>query len=271
MLLTYRPAAPIASYVEQFWYCEDYQVPHRRERVLPNGRFQLILNLSDHFVSEANACPPGQSQSSPSALIVGMQSRYTVIDTASLQSIIGVLFWPGAARAFFHPPADEFHNQNIPLDLVWGTAAGELRERLREEATPARKFAVLEATLQARVEQRAGLHAAVRYAIGEIQREPHIRSVLKLTRDAGLSRRRFAQVFREQVGVTPKLYCRLHRFRQVVRQISFGAPVDWADVALAGGYCDQAHLAHEFREFAGISPGTYVAADRPFLNHVAMV
>ncbi len=80
----------------------------------------------------------------------------------------------------------------------------------------------------------------------------------------------FSQLFREQVGITPKLYCRLLRFRQVVRQITSGGPVDWADVALAGGYCDQAHLAHEFRDFSGISPGSYLAAVRPFVNHVRM-
>ncbi len=42
------------------------------------------------------------------------------------------------------------------------------------------------------------------------------------------------------------------------------------DVALAGGYCDQAHLAHEFRDFSGISPGSYLVAERPFVNHVHM-
>jgi AraC-like DNA-binding protein len=55
-----------------------------------------------------------------------------------------------------------------------------------------------------------------------------------------------------------------------VQQITSGGPVDWADVALAGGYCDQAHLAHEFRDFSGISPGSYPAAERPFVNHVRM-
>jgi AraC-like DNA-binding protein len=46
--------------------------------------------------------------------------------------------------------------------------------------------------------------------------------------------------------------------------------VDWAGVALAGGYCDQAHLIHEFRNFSGLSPGAWLAAERPFLNHVRM-
>ena len=54
----------------------------------------------------------------------------------------------------------------------------------------------------------------------------------------------------------------------MVQHIASGAPVDWAEVALAGGYCDQAHLANEFRDFAGITPGAYVASDHPFVNHV---
>ena len=84
----------------------------------------------------------------------------------------------------------------------------------------------------------------------------------------GLSRRRFGELFREQVGATPKLYCRLRRFQEVVRRATTGSEIDWTDVAVAGGYCDQAHLAHEFRNFSGLTPGEYAAADRPFANHV---
>jgi AraC-like DNA-binding protein len=38
--------------------------------------------------------------------------------------------------------------------------------------------------------------------------------------------------------------------------------VDWADLALAGGYCDQAPLSNEFRHFSGISPTAYLAINR---------
>jgi AraC-like DNA-binding protein len=133
---------------------------------------------------------------------------------------------------------------------------------------------VLDTTLlevvQRRAEHRFSMHPAVEYAVREFGRVPHIRSVIDVTKEAGLSRRRLSQLFREQVGITPKLYCRLHRFRHVVRQIASGGPGDWADVALAGGYCDQAHLAHEFRDFSGMSPSSYLAAERPFANHVRM-
>jgi transcriptional regulator GlxA family with amidase domain len=36
--------------------------------------------------------------------------------------------------------------------------------------------------------------------------------------------------------------------------------VDWVDVALAGGFCDQAHLVHEFRAFSGLSLERYLTA-----------
>jgi AraC-like DNA-binding protein len=259
MYLEHQPAKPLATYVEKLWYCESYQLTHRRERVLPNGKFQLVIDLSDS--PHRKAAPP---------LVVGIRSEYGVIETAALQCMIGAVFCAGGARSLLGASADEFYNTEVPLDLVWGRAATVLRDRLREARAPSERFRVLGAALLDRVEKRLELHPAVQYALGEFQRVPHIRSVLDVTRDAGLSRRRFAQLFREQVGLTPKLYCRVHRFQAVVRRLTLGERVDWADVALAGGYCDQAHLAHEFRAFSGIPPGAWLSGDRPFQNHVAI-
>lgn len=269
VLLAQQPGVPLAPYVEKVWYCEGYPAVHRRERVLPNGRFQLVINLSDVTVPPEDCAMGEWNQFAPS-LVVGMRSHFSVIHTATLQSVMGVLFRPGGARAFFDETADAFYNQVVPLDQVWGPIASELRDRLREAGSVAQKFRTLEIALVQRLKERLELHAAVRYALREFTRAPHIRSVLEVTREAGMSRRRFAQLFREQIGLTPKLYCRLHRFQGVLRQIASGAPVDWADVALAGGYCDQAHLAHEFRDFSGISPGAYLASEPTFVNHVPM-
>lgn len=255
MLLTHRPGPPLASYVEALWYYDGGQAAHHKERVLPNGRFQIVIDL---------AAGPGA--------VSGMRSQSVVIDTAAIQPVMGVVFRPGGARGFFDVPADDFYNQVVPLDLVWGSRVTQWRDRWREAVTVGEKFHVLETALlqamQHGAEKRLALHPSLQYALREFRHVPHLRSVIGVAREAGLSRRRFSQLFREQVGMTPKLYCRLLRFRRVVRQIAAGRPVDWAEVALAGGYCDQAHLAHEFRDFSGLSPSSYLAAERPFLNHV---
>jgi AraC-like DNA-binding protein len=259
MLLTYHPEEPLASYVEKLWYCDGSQVVYRNKRVLPNGRFQLFISLSDAPLQGPGGTM-GESGQRASSLVVGMSSRFSWLDTSKLQSAMGVMFWPGGARAFFDGEADTFHNKSVPLEFIWGPLASQIRGQLRDASIPTEKFQLLESTLLDRRSKRIELHLAVRYALGEFARKPHIHSVLNVAREAGLSRRRFAQLFREQVGLTPKLYCRLRRFQKVLRQIAAGAPVDWADVALAEGYCDQAHLANEFRSFSGISPNAYLAS-----------
>ena len=254
MLYHRTPAPPLREHIDQLWFCEGYEAPHRRERVLPTGSFDLILDL-------ACGAPP---------LVCGMRARYVVLNTAALRAILGVVFRPGGARTFFEAPSDEFYDRHVPLDCVWGSGAPALVARLQEAPTPAAKFDVLEAALLARMSRRTPSHPAVRYALSAFERSRHAESIRDVSLDSGLSRRRLTHLFREQVGMTPKLYCRLRRFQSVVRQIARGGPVDWADVAIAGGYSDQAHLAHDFREFSGITPGAYLSADRPSVNHVPL-
>ena len=91
-----------------------------------------------------------------------------------------------------------------------------------------------------------------------------------MTERIGLSPRRFIQVFREEVGLTPKLFCRIRRFQEVLGLIGRGQHVEWAEVALACGYFDQAHFIHDFRAFSGLNPKAYLAHRGEHLNHVPL-
>jgi hypothetical protein len=54
----------------------------------------------------------------------------------------------------------------------------------------------------------------------------------------------------------------------VIARTARGDRVDWAGVAVDGGYCDQSHLNREFRVFSGVTPAEYqpVCEQRP--SHV---
>lgn len=106
------------------------------------------------------------------------------------------------------------------------------------------------------------------YALGEFRRLPHARTIAEVTRRVGLSPRRFIQVFKEEVGLTPKLFCRVRRFQKAIRRVYRGETVDWADVALACGYFDQAHFIKDFRAFSGLTPAAYLARPGRHPNHV---
>jgi len=253
-----------------FWYYDGYYVPHSRERVLPDGSMQLIINLAQDRLGVFDARDESISHSFSGCLVSGARSEFVVIDTACQKSIMGAAFKRGGGFPFFHMPAGELHNVQVSLDSLWGAKAAELRERLLEGRTPDARFQILE---QALFEQAARFtrHPAVAFALSEFSRVPHDRSIGEVTGQIGLSPRRFIQVFNDEVGLTPKLFCRVRRFQEVLSVIRREPVIDWAAVALDCGYFDQAHFIHDFRSFSGISPTIYAARRGEFPNHVPLL
>ena len=255
-MLSRCPALPLRPYVEGVWHYECAAPLQCSERVLPDARFHLMLNLGAGV-----------------AAFAGLRSHHVVLDTARVSSVIGVVFRPGAARAFVAAPAGDFCDQAIQLDLIWGRRfADQLLGRLREARTPEARLCIVEETLVDRIqtfrEKHLPMHPNLNYALHAFSNAPNIRTVADVSREIGWSRRWLSHAFAEQVGITPKRYCRLVRFQHLVRDLPSGQPVDWASLALAGGFCDQSHLVHEFRAFSGLSPETFLKSERPFPNHV---
>ena len=210
------------------------------------------------------------------AIVIG--GGLTAIDTATEDRVIGIQFQPGGTFPFFREPASEAANQSAPLDCLWGGAAGNLREQLLTAASADAMFALLERKLLARLVRPLELHPAIQFARAHICRAPHVATVSGVMERIGLSQRRFIELFRDQIGLTPKTFCRVRRFQRVLETVHRRSAVDWAQVALDGGYYDQAHLIRDCHEFAGnapsgfsgLTPSVYLATATEHLNHVPM-
>ncbi len=193
-------------------------------------------------------------------LLAGPYSRSFHIDPSQSTAVIGILFRPGAARRFFPIAAHELHNTDIPLSEFCPGEADRLLNDVCSATGEHAQFEVVEQYLIRKLANAAPIHPAVRYAVEQLSREGGVRSVRKVQLATGLSHTRFIQLFREHVGLTPKLFCRVRRFRALLDQIKNGMPVNWANLAADCGYFDQAHLIRDFRAFAGITPLEYSRA-----------
>lgn len=266
-----RPPSPaLQGFVALLWHWEGAPRVHALERILPRGTFELIVNLHDDSARVYDPEDPRRCERLPGLLVVGAHSRFHVIDTEAQRAVLGVSFEAGGAFPFLGLPAGELQDRQVGLETLWGAAARGLRERLVEAQGAEARFRIVEEALLrfGRLRRR---HPAVTCALREFQRVPHVRTVAQVTGMVGLSRRRFIEVFRNEVGLTPKVYCRLQRFREALGRIHRQASVDWADVAAAGGYADQSHFIRDFRAFSGLSPSAWLAARGEHINHVPIV
>jgi AraC-like DNA-binding protein len=263
------PLPPLSNFVELFWFYDGYPPgPHKKERLMPDGSIELVINLKQDEARIYDRENLDKYARLPGAVLCGPHSSFFVIDTAQQASVIGVHFKPGGAFPFFKMPAGELHNLHVALVDLWGHQAGLLRERLLEAHTPQTKFRVLEECLLAEAFKPLERHPAVDCALGLFRNIHTAPAIAELADHIGISSRRFIQLFANEVGLTPKLFARVRRFQQVLQTIRTGAKFSGADIAASCGYFDQAHFIHDFKEFSGINPTTYLAQRTNHLNHV---
>jgi AraC-like DNA-binding protein len=275
--LTHAPRPPLSQFVHLLWLYEGYTQPHAKERVLPTGQMQIVINLLQDKSCVYDRDDTERCQTFSGSLLAGAHSEYLVISTAMQASVVGVSFKPGGAFPFLRMPAGELRNATVSLDALWGAGAVDLRDRLLEAPTPQVRLAVLEQVLLKELtrgfDPPRGFdpQRAVGFALRRFMAEPQVATVAGVTNQIGLSPKRFIQVFRDETGFTPKVFCRIRRFQQALDRMDGRKSVDWAQVALDCGYFDQAHFIHDFRAFSGINPSSYLAHRTEHRNHVPLV
>ena len=239
-----KPALPLSEFVDFFWSYDRYAPPHDRERLLPTAAGELVFSLDGN----------GRARSGVS----GARSESIVLDTSTPFSVIAVHFKPGGAFRFFGVPGTALRDQSVTLDLLWGRDAATVRDRLWDADSAGTRFKAIEEALLRAARGCFDRHPSVRYALEVFDRSCGARPVGEVIQRIGLSSRRFGELFRSEVGLSPKAFCRIRRFNEVLTRIEGLTNVDWADLAVSCGYFDQAHFNHEFRACAGLTPSAYL-------------
>jgi len=247
------PRPPLSEFVALLWLFERV-APHARERVLPTGSIELVINLKDEI------------DRSFDGVIVGPQSRFFMLDTSRPTLVVGAHFRPGGALPFFALPMHELSDRHLPLEACWGRQAAELRERLLEAETGEAKLLLLECALLRLMKRTVSRHAAIGHAVVAFRQG--LRRVGDVVAETGISQRRFIRLFSEEVGLSPKAFCRIRRFQQAVSVLHRAEVPKLADIALACGYFDQPHMIHDFQDFAGMTPTQYLSRRSALKNHV---
>ena len=262
-----QPSQPLSRFVSQLWYFQNEPTPHSKERLMPDGSASVVINLADDVIRLYDPDDTRKMRRLGRSVFSGPRTECMAIDTDEQVCVIGISFRPGGAAPFLKLPTDEVCNVSLDLDDLWGHLAEELRDRVLSAPLPLAKLRAVEAAL---LQRAAGLwdeQPVVKYAVSNILKAPQAARIAEVVHATGFTSRRFIALFKRQVGMAPKLFCRVRRFQRVLQEITRGKPVSWADIALDCGYFDQAHFIHDFREFSGVNPSKYLSDHSGFPGH----
>lgn len=265
--LSLAPQGLLSHLVETIWDWEAAFHSHALERVLPTANAGLIINLAEdqtRVYDEQYRCTRFSGTT-----LDGPRSHSNIIDTEEQVAVMGVVFRPGGAAMLFRERMDRLANDSVDLEDLVGNKALFLREQLLEAGSAHRRLSLLGRWLQDRASS-AGSDPPIRHALAALDADPRVAVLTTVARDFGCSPRQLGERFRQQVGLTPKRYLRLRRFHRVIAVTEGRERVDWAGISQDCGYHDQAHMAHEFREFSGLTPSAFTRKRGPLDRHIAL-
>ncbi len=216
--------------------------PHRRivEHVLPDGAVRLWFDLS------GAAAEP---------LVLGPRLEAQTVVVQGGVAGLSLALTPAAARAIVGAPLRDLRAQAVGFTDLWGLEARDLGDRLTGAADLGQLAAALWQGLRQRLHCAGGLS-------DEGRRTARVAAALARGEGPdkiGLGERRIQQLFVEHLGLSPREHRRLWRWHSLLRRLRMVDRPDWAALAVAQGWYDQAHMLRDFRAFAGVTPTAYRA------------
>ncbi len=260
----FMPHPILKPYVKCHWTLEgcvdscgsDSMPTTWRKQFLSDAGLKISFNLADpvDFILQSNQVIRASKGS-----VCGVITRnYWVCLTGSVMRF-GVQFHPGGAYPFFPFSPKKLTDRFVDIESIWGKTGLSLTEAIQcADITPQERIGLIEAFLFHRLEQYEKDDPIFDKAV-LVTRTKQGQVVLeKLASQIGLSLKQLERKFVENSGISPKLLCRIIRFRHLFEHITSHPTDKWVDTALACGYYDQAHLIRDFNRFTGLSPGAFI-------------
>lgn len=208
-------------------------------RVVPDGCIDYLFSFTSDGRMRAYVC--------------GTVQKYEEISYAGLQEVFGVRFLPGVHPAGLSCSMNDVLEKKIPMPGYCEELSKEsdFYQRIRvflryytrithEEPEPYGKAALVE-SIRDRI-----------YATDGNAR------IADLAEETGYTERYIDRVFGEEMGFSPKTFCRIIRFQRTLEFLNYGAPDSMTDAATALGYFDQAQMIRDFKTSSGVTPYRYL-------------
>jgi AraC-like DNA-binding protein len=236
----YNPDMQLTHWVETYWAASGFINSEDITKILPDGCVDIIFMFDE-------------TKGSFYTGLVGTMTAFLEIDYQSMQ-MFGIRFKPAGITAFTRIPVEEFTDRIVELALVETLFNKSFCEALAEKPSIAEIVAYTNNYLTSLLpclyrSDRQIIRAAdmIYLAKGQLP-------LAAVASDVCLCQRHFERKFKSAIGINPKLFAKIFRFKHALQYLKNCPHKDLLDVAIACGYYDHSHLIKDFKMLSGDAP-----------------
>jgi AraC-like DNA-binding protein len=229
--------------VEGYWQRRGSFEKEKKIRVLPDACTKMIFELAP--------------MPWPSCYVVGTQLTPMIYTLAGEVDRIGVRFRLGMAAYFLDRPLAGMSGRYGSFEHLGLEGGEEIVRRVRDAPSFAARAGMLDEWLLSRL-------SLLQPDIDQVSETSRLAQALlrgmappALAEMMGWSERRLQRVCRDRFGASAASLHRFHRF-EILQSRLAREPIPLAALAADLGFADQAHMAREFRSFAGTTISSFV-------------
>lgn len=175
------------------------------------------------------------------------------------KDVFAIRFMPGMQPAMLSMKMKDLVGKKIPLELALTNS--NLLELLKDETDFYQRIRIfLQEFTKAenKKEKPFGKRELVMSVKQLVYESDGKIKVSELQDQTGYTERYINKVFIEEMGFSPKIFCKIIQFQRALEFLNYGAPDKMADAAVFLGYYDQPQFIRDFKNYAGITPNKYL-------------
>lgn len=234
---THIVSKPLSDFIESVFHYKGFQPDHSIERVVPTGHIFVIFELDgferktyDNSTLEANA-------TFSKVWVSGNHSNYLTISAHQDSKMLVVQLKPYGFYPFIHQDISELNNKVIAAQEIFGLGILNLRNQLVNQELTQEKFSLVENWLLERLDISKAPSNSLNQVFEELRIKP-IGNHKNIISSYPKTQKHLIHQFKKYYGLTPKVFHRIFRFNEILKQIQNKQNISWTQIAYEFGYVD---------------------------------
>lgn len=255
-----KPCERLESIIKSYTIIDISRISH--DHIPPLGfpvlQFHINNNIETYF-SEYKL-------SLSRKLIIGQLTQYANLHPIQNSKIIGVNFQVTALYKLLNVSLKQFTDTVKPAVEYFGNSINDLFHTLHQSSGKDNAIRILNRFFLKMIGKKTIDIDPFDHLITKIEMRNGIISVTEMLEIYPASERTLQRLFRDRVGVSPKMFCMILRHLNIFKTIKANPCISFAKLVYECGYNDSAHFSKDFKKIANITPVAYFMQKEEFAD-----